>query len=58
MSLLDYLAHFVADNSGKVFSANSIVNYLKSGGSIAVANYQNKNMKDKIGSEKGMKISP
>ncbi len=29
VSLLDNLAHFVADNSGKIFSANSIANYLK-----------------------------
>ena len=29
VSLLDNLARFVADNSGKVFSANSISKYLK-----------------------------
>jgi len=36
VSLLDNLARFVADNSGKVFSANSIAKYLK-GGSMAVS---------------------
>ena len=36
VSLLDNLAHFVADNSGKVFSANSIAKYLK-GNSMAVS---------------------
>ena len=36
VSLLDNLARFVADNSGKVFSANSIANYLK-GRSLAVS---------------------
>ena len=36
VSLLDNLARFVADNSGKVFSANSIAKYLK-GSSLAVS---------------------
>ena len=36
VSLLDNLAKFVADNSGKVFSANSIAKYLK-GSSLAVS---------------------
>ena len=36
VSLLDNLARFVADNSGKVFSANSISKYLK-GSSMAVS---------------------
>ena len=36
VSLLDNLAQFVADNSGKVFSANSIAKYLK-GSSLAVS---------------------
>ena len=36
VSLLDNLARFVADNSGKVFSANSIAKYLK-GNSLAVS---------------------
>lgn len=36
VSLLDNLSRFVADNSGKVFSANSIAKYLK-GGSMAVS---------------------
>ena len=36
VSLLDNLARFVADNSGKVFSANSIAKYLK-GNEIAVS---------------------
>ncbi len=36
MSQLDNLAHFVADNSGKVFSANSISKYLK-GSAMAVS---------------------
>ena len=36
VSLLDNLVRFVADNSGKVFSANSIAKYLK-GSSIAVS---------------------
>ena len=36
VSLLDNLARFVADNSGKVFSANSIAKYLK-GGEMAVS---------------------
>ena len=36
MSLLDNLASFVADNSGKVFSANSIAKYLK-GSEMAVS---------------------
>jgi hypothetical protein len=36
VSLLDNLAKFVADNSGKVFSANSIAKYLK-GSHIAVS---------------------
>lgn len=29
VSLIDNLCHFVADNSGKLFSSNSIANYLK-----------------------------
>lgn len=29
MAFLDNLAHFVADNSGKIFSANSIAKYMK-----------------------------
>lgn len=36
VSLLDNLAKFVADNSGKVFSANSIAKYLK-GSSLTVS---------------------
>ena len=36
VSQLDNLAHFVADNSGKVFSANSISKYLK-GSAMAVS---------------------
>ena len=36
VSLLDNLARFVADNSGKIFSANSIAKYLK-GSSLAVS---------------------
>ncbi len=36
VSLLDNLSRFVADNSGKVFSANSIAKYLK-GGAMAVS---------------------
>ncbi len=36
VSLLDNLAKFVADNSGKVFSANSIAKYLK-GNTMAVS---------------------
>ena len=36
VSLLDNLARFVADNSGKVFSANSIAKYLK-GSNLAVS---------------------
>ena len=36
VSLLDNLARFVADNSGKVFSANSISKYLK-GSNLAVS---------------------
>ena len=36
VALLDNLARFVADNSGKVFSANSISKYLK-GNSLAVS---------------------
>ena len=36
VSLLDNLARFVADNSGKVFSANSIAKYLK-GNEMAVS---------------------
>ncbi len=36
VSLLDNLVRFVADNSGKVFSANSIAKYLK-GSSLAVS---------------------
>jgi len=36
VSLLDNLARFVADNSGKVFSANSIAKYLK-GSALAVS---------------------
>ena len=36
VALLDNLARFVADNSGKVFSANSIAKYLK-GSSVAVS---------------------
>lgn len=36
VSLLDNLARFVADNSGKVFSANSIAQYLK-GSEMAVS---------------------
>jgi hypothetical protein len=36
VSLLDNLAKFVADNSGKVFSANSIAKYLK-GNSLTVS---------------------
>ena len=36
VSLLDNLARFVADNSGKVFSANSIAKYLK-GSAMAVS---------------------
>ena len=36
VSLLDNLARFVADNSGKVFSANSIAKYLK-GNAMAVS---------------------
>ena len=36
VSLLDNLARFVADNSGKVFSANSIAKYLR-GNAIAVS---------------------
>ena len=36
VSLLDNLARFVADNSGKVFSANSIAKYLK-GTALAVS---------------------
>ena len=36
VSLLDNLARFVADNCGKVFSANSIVKYLK-GSSLSVS---------------------
>ena len=36
VSLLDNLTRFVADNSGKVFSANSIAKYLK-GSSLAVS---------------------
>ena len=36
VSLLDNLARFVADNSGKVFSANSIAKYLK-GSEMAVS---------------------
>ena len=36
VSLLDNLARFVADNSGKVFSANSIAKYMK-GSSMAVS---------------------
>ena len=36
VSLLDNLSRFVADNSGKVFSANSIAKYLK-GSSLAVS---------------------
>lgn len=36
VSLLDNLTRFVADNSGKIFSANSIAKYLK-GSSLAVS---------------------
>jgi predicted AAA+ superfamily ATPase len=36
VSLLDNLTRFVADNSGKAFSANSIAKYLK-GGNLAVS---------------------
>ena len=36
VSLLDNLARFVADNSGKVFSANSVAKYLK-GSNLAVS---------------------
>lgn len=38
VSLLDNLAHFVADNSGKVFSANSIAKYLKASEMAVSAN--------------------
>ena len=31
ITLLDNLAHFIADNSGKLFSSNSIAKYLKKG---------------------------
>ena len=38
VSLLDNLARFVADNSGKVFSANSIAKYLKGSNQAVSAN--------------------
>ena len=38
VSLLDNLARFVADNSGKVFSANSIAKYLKGSSQAVSAN--------------------
>lgn len=38
VSLLDNLARFVADNSGKVFSANSIAKYLKGSNLVVSAN--------------------
>lgn len=38
VSLLDNLARFLADNSGKVFSANSIAKYLKGSNLVVSAN--------------------
>ncbi len=44
VSLLDNLARFVADNSGKVFSPNSISKYLKGRSSSVAANTVNEYM--------------
>jgi predicted AAA+ superfamily ATPase len=44
VSLIDNLCHFVADNSGKLFSSNSIANYLKGKTGVISSNTINEYM--------------